>query len=597
MLIAHSLAGDTGLDKALVEPNDAAGVGGNAYGIRAEAFDKVQNAAGIQGLDIQRRIDAVDVDKAAAFAGDDRPAVVACDAAGCVHARDGSRTAAAREDARGLVAAGNAAGVGRSAYGAREGAVQHQTAVEADKAAGHILVAARCNAADNIQVFYRGILAQLEEKAAGRHGVREGHIVDRMAAAVKAAVEKRDSPEVDAGKGQVVVQYNRQPVGPGVQRAVFREGHQVLRSFDVQDVLVILCVGALNQDRVCRCGFRFGSRHCRAAVRRGNSAPIILVIGGNPLPYGKQVQTSADQGIGVDGFDHFARLIGGAGVPVGRPAPEEIVFADGLIRTQCQREFAGRLILWGVDAAVGIVTDRVTRGVVGTDSRQVCHLKAPGADAGLVAVEIDAYNPAVHRHRLAGEQLSGIDPGRAAGAVGDAKDILRRNGLGQRVKGQRNVLHRRIGHGILPEGMDRPRVIVLRLKLVPVRDGNAAVPDGHGGFRSGLRGVFCFADLYRYRFGAVIRGQHHRRRDNSRRFGALTAGRDGCASSQRMGCFIGNQVFLSNDDQRGIGFPYDTQPAEVGPLRDDDAGNQSPLGHGIHRQRSWEQCDGRRRSG
>ena len=210
--VAHRFSADAVFDEALVVSADAAGVGGDARRLGGQAVEEVQQAAGIDVIELQARVHAFGVDVAAAVAGDQRAVVHAAYPADLAEAGHIGRTPAARHNPSHFVASHQAAGLQFSGHRSAEGTVQDAAPVQPHQAAGHVVVPSGHDGPRYREVLHDGVHAGLEEETAGSQRIRQTQVEDAVSASVKAAVEQRDRLKIHIREGEVVVQHHRQVV-------------------------------------------------------------------------------------------------------------------------------------------------------------------------------------------------------------------------------------------------------------------------------------------------------------------------------------------------------------------------------------------------
>ena len=238
MQVADRTAVGAVLDKAGVAARNAADIARDPGGVGGDAFDEIEDGAGVDLVQTQGGIDALRVDVGAALAQGQRARVAAADAADGAQARDRAGGGAGRDEAAALVFAYDAAHLAFAADRAGEDAGRERAAVAAHEAADHAVVPARGDGAAQAQSADARVRAGLQKEAAGGLSVRQAQIVDRVAAAVEAAVEDGNGLEVRPGKAQIVVEHDLQPVGPGVERAALRQREQVLSGGDMEHAVL-----------------------------------------------------------------------------------------------------------------------------------------------------------------------------------------------------------------------------------------------------------------------------------------------------------------------------------------------------------------------
>ena len=252
MQIAHGALVPAALDKAHGEARDAAGVGGDAGVVGAQAQNEVQDGACVDGVKAQAGVHALGVDEGAVQAVDNSAVIFPRNAARAAQTADAAGGGAGGDDAAGLVAADKPAHGAQGADLAAEGAVGEKAAVYARKPAHDAVVAGGDDRAAHVQVVHVRVLPRLEEEAAGGLGGAECEIEDGVATAVKLAVEDGDGRKVHAGQGQVIFQHDLFPAGPGVEGAFPRKHKQILRRADA-DGLRLLGEGGRAQGEDQRC--------------------------------------------------------------------------------------------------------------------------------------------------------------------------------------------------------------------------------------------------------------------------------------------------------------------------------------------------------
>ena len=210
--ITHRFSAHAVFDEALVVSADTAGVRGDPRCLGGQAVEEVQQATGIDVVELQAGIDAFRIDIAAAVTGNQRPVVYAVDAAELVQAGHTGSTPAARDYSGHFVASHQAAGLEFSGDRPAERAVQDAAPVQSHQPAGHIVVSAGYDDTGHREVFHDAVHAGFQEEAAGSQRICQAHVKNTVSASVEAAVEKRDRLEIHIRKREVVVQHYRQVI-------------------------------------------------------------------------------------------------------------------------------------------------------------------------------------------------------------------------------------------------------------------------------------------------------------------------------------------------------------------------------------------------
>ena len=236
MRVAHGAAVGAALDHAAGIARHAAGVciavqDGEVILLSAVGQLR-QSVAGGQRLQVHGVLLFGQVDPRGIFAFQQYAQVPPGDAAGAVFTLDRSAYGAAGNLTALRVPARDAAHGGVALHGAREGAVPDRAAVDAGNAAHGGVAAPGCHRSGNMEFLDHRALLQVAEKAHIGPAGADTHAGDGVPLPAEGAAEGGDGCELPASQIQVRRQRHGLSLGPGVQRAVFREVQQVLHGGD-----------------------------------------------------------------------------------------------------------------------------------------------------------------------------------------------------------------------------------------------------------------------------------------------------------------------------------------------------------------------------